>query len=80
MAYLKGPRTEANWAFFGASIRPTIKTFLAIALLSLLTELSPRFLDISNIHPAYGALLDGLLLGSGCLFPARHRASLGGIW
>ncbi len=56
----------------------TIKTFLAIGLLSLLTEVSPRVLDIGTIHPAYASLLGGLLLGSGCLFLARHRASLGG--
>jgi uncharacterized membrane-anchored protein YitT (DUF2179 family) len=56
----------------------TIKTFLAITLLSLLTEWSPRVLDIAQIHPLYAAIVGGLLLGTGCLFLARHRASLGG--
>lgn len=56
----------------------TLKTFLAISLLSLLTQFSPRLFAIDRLHPAYAAVLGGLLLGSGCLFLARHRASLGG--
>ena len=65
-----------SWTRMGREF--TIKTFLAIALLSVLTEWSPRFLDIASIHAGYGAIVGGLLLGSGCLFLARHRASLGG--
>lgn len=56
----------------------TLKTFIAISLLSALTDLSPRLFAIDRLHPAYAAVLGGLLLGSGCLFLARHRASLGG--
>ncbi len=56
----------------------TIKTFISIALLSVLTEFSPKLFAIDRIHPAYAAVLGGALLGSGCLFLARHRASLGG--
>ncbi|SEK38289.1 Uncharacterised 5xTM membrane BCR, YitT family COG1284 [Roseateles sp. YR242] len=56
----------------------TLKTFISIAILSLLTEFSPRLFAIDRLHPAYAAVLGGLLLGSGCLFLARHRASLGG--
>jgi uncharacterized membrane-anchored protein YitT (DUF2179 family) len=56
----------------------TFKTFIAITLLSAMTEWSPRLCAIERLHPAYAAVLGGLLLGSGCLFLARHRASLGG--
>ena len=56
----------------------TFKTFIAITLLSAMTEWSPRLFAIERLHPAYAAVLGGLLLGSGCLFLARHRASLGG--
>jgi len=56
----------------------TLKTFIAISLLSLMTEWSPRLFAIDRMHPGYAAVLGGLLLGSGCLFLARHRASLGG--
>lgn len=56
----------------------TLKTFISIALLSVMTEFSPKLFAIDRIHPAYAAILGGALLGSGCLFLARHRASLGG--
>ncbi len=56
----------------------TLKTFIAISLLSAMTAWSPRLFAIERLHPLYAAVLGGLLLGSGCLFLARHRASLGG--
>ena len=56
----------------------TLKTFIAISLLSAMAEWSPKLFAIERLHPAYAAVLGGLLLGSGCLFLARHRASLGG--
>jgi uncharacterized membrane-anchored protein YitT (DUF2179 family) len=56
----------------------TIKTFLAVGLLALLTDWSPQMFDIASVSPLYAALVGGLLLGSGALFLARHRASLGG--
>ena len=56
----------------------TLKTFAAITLLSAMTEWSPRLFAIDRLHPLYAAVLGGLLLGSGCLFLARHHASLGG--
>lgn len=56
----------------------TLKTFVAITLLSGFAEWSPQLFAIERLHPAYAAVLGGLLLGSGCLFLARHRASLGG--
>jgi len=56
----------------------TAKTFVAITLLSGFAEWSPQLFAIERLHPAYAAVLGGLLLGSGCLFLARHRASLGG--
>nr|WP_315207208.1 YitT family protein [uncultured Albidiferax sp.] len=56
----------------------TFKTFIAISMLSAMMEWSPQLFAIERLHPAYAAVLGGLLLGSGCLFLARHRASLGG--
>lgn len=72
-----------NLPFYGFAWRRmgrefTLKTFLAIAMLSAMTQWSPRLFAIDRLHPAYAAVLGGLLLGSGCLFLARHRASLGG--
>jgi uncharacterized membrane-anchored protein YitT (DUF2179 family) len=65
-----------SWKRMGREF--TLKTFLAVGLLSLLTEWSPQVFEIAQIHPLYAAMVGGLLLGSGCLFLARHRASLGG--
>jgi uncharacterized membrane-anchored protein YitT (DUF2179 family) len=57
----------------------TLKTFVSITLLSAMTEFSPGLFAIERLHPAYAAVLGGFLLGSGCLFLARHHASLGGV-
>jgi uncharacterized membrane-anchored protein YitT (DUF2179 family) len=57
----------------------TLKTFIAITLLSAMTDFSPGLFAIERLHPAYAAVLGGFLLGSGCLFLARHHASLGGV-
>ena len=56
----------------------TLKTFSCVALLSLLTEPFPHVMQVSYINPLFASLLGGLLLGTGCLFLARHRSSLGG--
>ena len=64
------------WRHMGRAF--TVKTFLAIALLSAMTDLAPRYISIDSLHPGLAAVLGGLLLGTGCLFLARHRASLGG--
>ena len=56
----------------------TLKTFICVALLSLLTELFPHVMQVSYINPLFASLLGGLLLGTGCQFLARHRSSLGG--
>ncbi|MBB4194816.1 uncharacterized membrane-anchored protein YitT (DUF2179 family) [Rhizobium aethiopicum] len=57
----------------------TLKTFIAIGLTSVLSDVQSRFFSISSIHPAWAALLGGLLLGFGLLALYRHRASLGGV-
>jgi uncharacterized membrane-anchored protein YitT (DUF2179 family) len=49
-----------------------------VALLSLLTELFPHVMHVDYLNPLFASLLGGLLLGTGCLFLARHRSSLGG--
>lgn len=56
----------------------TIKTFLSVALLSVLTELFPHVMHVDYLNPLFAAVLGGLLLGTGCLFLARHKSSLGG--
>lgn len=57
----------------------TVKTFVAIALTSVLSEIAPRFIGLSHVDPVAGALFGGLVIGAGMLALFRHRASLGGI-
>ena len=57
----------------------SLKTFVAIALVSMLTEIEQQFFLIQYLHPFWGALVGGLLLGYGLLALYRHRASLGGV-
>lgn len=57
----------------------TVKTFLAILLLSVLTELQTRFLLITDLQPLYAAIAGGLITGTGFLVLFRHRCSLGGV-
>ena len=73
-----------NLPFFYLSLKQlgrafTLKTFIAIALTSLLTNLQPRLLEIAHIQPLWSAVLGGVLLGFGLLALYRHRASLGGV-
>lgn len=65
------------WRRMGRSF--TLKTFAAIATLSLLTEFQPLALHFESIHPLYAAVTGGLLMGAGFLMLFRHRASLGGV-
>lgn len=57
----------------------TIKTFCAVGVLSAYTELLPRLLAFERMDPVFGAIVAGLLAGTGILILIRHGASLGGI-
>lgn len=57
----------------------TFKTFAAVGLLALLTNLMPSVLHFDRLNPVFTAVMGGLLMGSGMLFLFRHRASLGGF-
>lgn len=57
----------------------TLKTFCAVALLSLYIEFIPRLIAFEHLDPAFAAVMGGLLAGTGLLMLIRHRSSLGGI-
>lgn len=57
----------------------TVKTFVAVSLLSLYSELLPRWITITSLDPVFAAVMGGLLAGAGLLMLVRHRASLGGL-
>jgi uncharacterized membrane-anchored protein YitT (DUF2179 family) len=61
-----------GWAF-------TLRTFCAVGLLSLLAELTPRWVSFAELNALYAALFGGLAIGVGLLMLFRHRASLGGV-
>lgn len=65
------------WTRMGAAF--TLKTFAAVALLSLIAQLLPLGVAFSRLSPPLAAVLGGLLCGTGMLMLFRHRASLGGL-
>jgi len=61
-----------GWAF-------TLRTFVAVGLLSAMTEALSRLVSVEFAHPALAAFLAGILVGTGLLVLFRHGATLGGI-
>jgi uncharacterized membrane-anchored protein YitT (DUF2179 family) len=57
----------------------TIKTFCAVALVSLFSALHPQFVQFGALMPFYVAVMGGSLMGAGFLILFRHQASLGGV-
>ncbi|NBD29374.1 MAG: YitT family protein [Alphaproteobacteria bacterium] len=57
----------------------TLKTFVAVALVSGFAELAARLVQVVPGHPAVAAVLFGVVAGAGLLAIFRHRASLGGV-
>lgn len=73
-----------NLPFYWLALRKlgrsfTVKTFMAVLLLSLLTELQSQFLEFAQLQPLYAAIAGGLITGTGFLVLFRHRCSLGGV-
>lgn len=59
--------------------RFTLKTFCAVALVSVFSSLHPQFVHFSALTPVYVALMGGFLMGTGFIVLFRHQASLGGV-
>lgn len=73
-----------NLPFYALSIlrmgwKLTIRTFLAVLLVSFLTGLTSAWLGIEHLNPIYAAVTGGMLVGLGLLILFRHRTSLGGV-
>jgi len=66
-------------AFRRMGVRFTIKTFLAIALLSGFTMVAPKLMDFAALNEGASAVLAGVTAGAGLLALFRHGASLGGV-
>lgn len=63
---------QMGWRF-------TLKTFCSVALVSILSGLHPKLLQLHALTPFYVALIGGSLMGVGFIVLFRHQASLGGI-
>ncbi len=59
--------------------RFTIRSFIAVALVSVLTEVFSARVVFATIDPILGALLAGATAGMGLIVLFRHGASLGGV-
>jgi uncharacterized membrane-anchored protein YitT (DUF2179 family) len=55
-----------------------IKTFCAVGLVSVFTELHSHFIDVSSLNPLYAAILANCMMGIGFIVLFRHKSSLGG--
>lgn len=61
-----------GWAF-------TIKSLVAVSLLSLISAYMPGLIQFSHLNPWLAGVLYGCTTGAGLLALFRHGASLGGI-
>jgi uncharacterized membrane-anchored protein YitT (DUF2179 family) len=59
--------------------RFTIKSFLCVALVSVMAETFPQLIVFDHLDPALGAVLVGAVTGLGLIVLFRHGASLGGV-
>ncbi len=57
----------------------TVKTFIAVALLSVFSMLIPLVVSFEQLQPLAAACLFGLVTGPGLLALFRHGSSLGGV-
>ena len=60
-------------------LRFTVKSVIAVSVLSVMIEVMPSAVVFGYIYPPVGAVLSGAILGMGLLALFRHGASLGGI-
>jgi len=67
------------FAFRRMGLAFSLKTFVAVGLISVLSELFDATVTINVGHPALAAVLAGVTAGPGLLAIFRHNASLGGV-
>lgn len=66
-----------GWRRMGPAF--TVKTFLAVGLVALLSSFMPAWVTFAHVEPLFGAVLVGFLSGTALLALFRHGASLGGV-
>lgn len=60
-------------------LRFTLRSFIAVAMVSLMTDYMPLVLKIEHVAPPAAAFLGGTAIGLGLIAIFRHGASLGGV-
>lgn len=73
-----------NLPFYALALRAmgkafTIKTFIAVSLLSLYSEMLPQLVSFATLDRSLAAIMGGFLAGISLLMLIRHKASLGGL-
>lgn len=73
-----------NVPFFLLALRrlglaATLRTILAIGLVSVFARYTPEWLRVDAIAPLYAAIFGGAVMGVGLLVLFRHRTGLGGV-
>jgi uncharacterized membrane-anchored protein YitT (DUF2179 family) len=66
-----------SWKAMGSAF--TLRTMLSVVLLSGESLVLPYLVRFETLDPIFGAVMAGLLIGTGLLVLIRHKASLGGI-
>jgi uncharacterized membrane-anchored protein YitT (DUF2179 family) len=66
-----------SWRRLGREF--TLKSFLAVSLVSACTALAPKVVRFEFLNPWVASVLGGFLIGFGLLALLRHRASVGGV-
>ena len=57
----------------------TVKSFIAVGMVSVMTSTFPHLISFADINPIFGALMAGAMAGLGLIVLFRHGASLGGV-
>lgn len=73
-----------NLPFYYLAIRRmgwefTIKTFAAVALVSLFSSYHLQFIQFQALTPLYAVMVGNVIMGTGFMILFRHKASLGGV-
>ncbi|MGA1836519.1 YitT family protein [Herbiconiux sp. 11R-BC] len=66
-------------ALWKKGIAFTLRTVVAVTMISVFSALMPTVIGLEHLDPVYGALVGNLLAGVGMLILFRHGSSLGGF-
>lgn len=66
-----------GWTRLGAGF--VLRSLICVSLVSVLSELFPRYVVFEALNPLLGSLLIGAVIGLGLIVLFRHGASLGGV-